>query len=312
MKKSTIWKSLAILTFLAGGITSVFGQNPLTTPSGDLYRQGTNSGNTTGPVASEDPDLVTTGTRVPYLVVPDATLNPTWTPGTDATNTTGINSTFSWTVPAAISTTFTPAASTGHYIVIDVDGAASATIRQIGVQEQSGAACDGSTRNINVRVVAQPTVSAIAVSDGTAPVTSICIDGTNGSLNVPFPTYTVTKTSDAAIPGNATIRVRASLVFTNFTTGTSSNIFTNQILNVDASGNISNADITTASGNTLTDYDSWGTYALTVTAVSDKISRKDINAADGYFAINGGTGYTATYSVLKTPTTGEIYHLPNE
>ena len=310
MKNSTIFRGLFTIAIAAMGITSAIAQNPLTTPVGDLYKQNTNAGDPIGPVASEDPDLLTTGTRVPYLVFPDADLNPTWVPGADATNTTGILSTFDWTLPAAISSTVP---GTGHYITFDVDGAAG-TVGAITVQEQSGASCDGSITSINVRIVAQPTASALAVSDGTAPNDAICGTGTNGSLDIALPTFTATQTTDAAIPGDATVRVRATLVFTDFLTGTPTNIFTDAILNVnEATGVVSNADMTAAgAAGAYDDLDSWGTYALTITHISDKISRKDINAADGYFALNGGSGYTATYTVLKTPTTGPIYHLPNE
>ncbi len=309
MKKSTIFKGLFTVAFVAMGAFTAFAQNPLSTPAGDLYRQGTNAGNTTGPVASETPDLITTGTTVPYLVVPDPDLN-SWVPGDDATNTTGINSTFGWTIPAAISST-TP--GNGHYITINVTGTAGA-IGTIQVQEESGASCDGTTTSIDVRVIDQPAASALAVSDGTAPNDAICGTGTNGSLNITLPTFTATQTTDAAIPGDAAIRVRASLVFTDFLTGTSTDIFTDAILNVaEATGIVSNSDMTAAAAaGAYDDLDSWGSYALTITHISDKISRKDINAADGYFAINGGTGYTAKYNVLKTPTTGAIYHLPNE
>jgi hypothetical protein len=297
MRLLTIMASIMVL-----GIISVNAQ--VTIPAGTLYQQGTNSG---GPAASENPDLITTGTQVPYLVVPDPILNPTWAPGADATNTTGITSTFLWTIPAGISATVP---GTGHYITINVNGAAT-TLGTINVKEQSGASCpDATGTNINVRIVAQPTATAIAASDGSAPLTSICQSGTNGSLNVPFPVYTVTKTTDAAIPGLANVRVKATLVFTP-ALGAPAPLFTDKILNVDAAGVISSADITAAGGGTLTDFDSWGTYDLTITQISDKISRKDMGVAGGYFNINGGTGYTATYSVLKTPTTGIIYHLPN-
>lgn len=310
MKNLTVLKLTLVFAIAVLGMTSTLAQtNPLATPAGDLYKQGTNVTDVVGPVATEDPDLVTTGTRIPYLVVPDPIISPLWVPGANATNSTNLNSTFQWTIPGGISATVP---GTGHYIAIDVNGAANTT-GVINVKEQSGASCpDATGTSINVRVVAQPTASAIAVSDGSAPVTSICASGTNGSLNVPFPTFTVTKVTDAAIPGNPTIRVKATLVFNNFITGTNTTVFTNGILNVDATtGNITNADITTASGGSFTDLDSWGTYALTITQISDKISRKDMNAAGGFFNINGGTGYTATYSVLKTPTTGAIYHLPN-
>jgi len=315
MKKSTILKMTAAIAIMVLGYTNAWSQTKtVPIPGNTLYIQGHNATSTfPGPVdANESPDLVTTGTQVPYLVIPDPLLNPTWVPGADARNITGIVSTWTWTIDPLISAS---APTFGHHITIDVNGAAAA-LGNITVAERSGGACPGTIQTIGLRVVAQPTASALAVADGTAPDISICQSGTNGSLNVPFPVFTATKTTDAAIPGNATIRVKATLVITDFVTGTPTTYFTNAILNVNAAGVISNADITAAAAadatpHVLTDFDNWGSYALTINQISDKISRKDLNGAGGYFAINGVTGYTATYSVLKAPTTGSIYHLPN-
>ena len=171
----------------------------------------------------------------------------------------------------------------------------------------------GSTTTMAVKVVAQPTASAAAVTDGSAPLTSICASGTNGSLNVALPTFNVTKTFDAAI-STPNVRIKADLVFTDLTTGLPTTLFTNIILNVDAvTGDVNAADMAAAvlaakGGVGGSDFDSWGTYKLTVNSISDKISRKDLNAAGGYFAV---AGVSATYSVLKTPTTGPIYHVVN-
>ncbi len=312
MKSLTKLRMTLTLALVVVSIATVLAQNSVTTPVGELYLNLRNVSSPGTDVATEDPDLVTTGTKVPYLVIPDATLNPGWSAGGNATNTTGISSDWTWTVPAAIGTLNAAPSITGHYVNLDVTGTAGAT-GIVNVKEQGSGACpDPTGSDINIRVIAQPNASALAVTDGTAPLTSICIDGTNGSLNVALPTFNVTSTIDAAIPGAKGVRVKASLSFTSFTTGTTTTIVpAGSILNVDASGNISNADITTASGGTFSDLDSWGTYTLTVNQISDKISRKDLNAAGGFFNVNGGTALTATYSVLKTAKTGSIYHLPN-
>lgn len=316
MKNFTKLRIALTVALIMGGIASAWAQNTVSTPEGDLYLNLRNVSSPGVDVATEDPDLVTTGTRVPYLVIPDPILNPNWAAAAaaDATTTTGINSTWTWTIPGTIGSLNATPANNGHYIMLNVTGTATTT-GTINVKEQSGASCpDPTGTNINLRVVAQPAASALAVSDGADVVTSICVNGTNGSLNVTIPTFTLTHTTDAIIPGLKGVRVSASLSFTNFVTGATSTIFPASELNVDASGVISTADMTTAAtaaGNTFTDLDSWGTYTLTVTHISDKISRKDINAANGYFAVNGVTGYSATYSVLKTASTGAIYHLPN-
>ena len=221
MKNSTILKVTFALAIILIGYANSFGQHTVPVPAASgatLYEKGYNTASPNAVVGTETPDLVTTGTKVPYLVIPDPLLNPGWAAAsaTDATVTTGINSTWTWTIPASISIT---APGTGHFITIDVNGAAAAT-GNITVSEQSGgASCPGSSQQIGLQVIAQPAASALAVSDGSAPLNSICQSGTNGSLNVPFPTFTVTKTTDAAIPGNANIRVKATLVITDFVSG---------------------------------------------------------------------------------------------
>ena len=299
MKKTILQKVAFIIAGLTIAMISINAQAPATVTVAGVPGSTLNQFTTGTP--GEDPDLATTGTKVAYLVYPDSILNPLWLPGVDAKNTTGLLTNFTWTIPAAFSAT-APGAT--HYVTIDVTGAAAAT-GNITVVENSAAACSGSTTTMAVRVVAKPTVSAAVVSDGSAPVTSICVNGTNGSLAVALPTFTVTKTSDAAIT-NPNIRVNATLEFTDLISGTTSNVFANTVLNVDvATGNVNATDLSTATGGS---FNSWGTYRLVVNSVSDKISRKDLNAAAGYFAV---AGVSATYSVLKTPTTGPIYHITN-
>jgi hypothetical protein len=315
MKKSTILKMTAALAILFVGYANSWGQtNPVPTSTlGTLYKQTTNIADPVGPVASETPDLITTGTRVPYLVIPDATLNPTWAAAAaaDATITTGINSTFTWAVPAGISTTFVPASNTGHFIQVNVDGAAT-TAGNITVQEVN-ATCSGSTTTIGLRVVAKPTATAVTPS-----AASICASGTNNSLNQAIPTFTITRSNDAAILGDPTIRVKATLVLNDFVAGDTKTIFTDQILGIDnTTWTINATDLANAisAGKTSlgtigsgADLDTWGSYVLTLTYVSDKISRKDLTPVVlGYFSASG----SATYIVSKTPTTGPIYHLPN-
>ena len=304
-------KGLVTLVLVIAGVANVMAQKTVTVnpASGTtLYLQG--YGTLTGypgPVdPKEDPDLVTVGTKVPYLVIPDPTLNPTWAAGADATNNVGIVDTWNWTIPGAISIT---APGTGHFTTLDINGAVGNT-GTISVAEQ-GAGCPGTPTTINLKVVAQPTTTGMTVSDGTAPLTSICAGGIDGSLGVTIPTWNVAATIDPVIlPGvtaDALVKVKATLVFTDFVSGLPTTLFTNAVLGVSPAGDISNADIVTALGvygNTLK---SWGTYALTVNSISDKVSRKDLNAAGGYFA----SVQAATYTVLKTPTTGAIYHLPN-
>ncbi|MFW5657295.1 MAG: hypothetical protein ACOC0C_06725 [Bacteroidota bacterium] len=298
MKKLIFTKRMLMLVFaIAAYGISAMAQEPasVTTPQGTLYQQGTNSG---GAAASEDPDLVTTGTTVPYLVLPDADLNPDWAIGTDATNTTDLVSSFDWTVPSGISSA--GATATIHYVEIVVDGTAGTT-DNITVAEENGASCVGTPSSIPVLVVAQPDATALAVDDGDSEPASNCAAGTNGSLAAAVPTFTLTQ----AIDGNITtpeVEVIASLDFLPLN-GTSTSVFSDETLTVSSGGVV---DLSSQ----ITELNSWGTYTLTITQISDNISRKDI-ASDGFFNVNEGTDLSTTYTLLKQPTTGTIYRLPN-
>jgi hypothetical protein len=300
MKKTILHKITFVIFGLLITMASVWAQPATVSVAG--VPGGTLDKFVTG-TAGEDPDLATTGTQVSYLVYPDAVLNPSWAEGADAKNTNFLTTDFTWTIPAAFSSTV-PA--TIHYVTLNITGAAGAT-GNITVVENSAASCAGSTTTMAVKVVAQPTVTDAAVTDGSIPINSICVSGTNGSLGAAIPTFSVTKTIDASIT-TPNIRVKATLDLTALVGGATSNIFTDVVLNVDAAtGNINATDLASAiPGGKL---DTWGVYTLTISSVSDKISRKDLNAAGGYFTV---TGVTTTYSVLKTPTTGPIYHIKND
>lgn len=303
MKNSTIVKMTAALAIMMMGYASMFAQ---TTIPGISTTMSQYSSGTPG----EDPDLVTKGTRVPYLVTPDHDLNPSYVLTTDGTSATNVVSTFSWNLGTIGTINNTP--SNKHYVELNVTGNVSATPYILNVKENSGAGCsDGTGQNINIRIVAQPDVTAESVLDASSS-TSTCAAGTNGSLNVAFPSFKVSPSIDGAI-STPNIKVKATLTFTPLN-GTASDVFSNKVLNVDASGNISNTDLGTALGASA--FNKWGTYTLKVNYISDKISRKDIQTGktdpqtdNGYFAPT--TSISATYTIYKAPVTGPIYHILN-
>lgn len=167
MEKLTIVKTTAVLAMVVLGYTNLWGQAPATVTVTPSDGNSTTLDKFVAATPGEDPDLITTGTTVPYLVYPDADLNPSWVAGADAKNTTNLVSDFNWTIPGTIGTG-TPVK---HYVEIAVSGAASAT-GSITVAEQSGASCPGSNSSIAVQIVAQPTITSASVTDGTAPLNS--------------------------------------------------------------------------------------------------------------------------------------------
>jgi hypothetical protein len=243
---------------------------------------------TTSPVATETPDLVTVGTLVPYLVIPDKDINPSYVLATDGASTTNVSSTFNWTVTGLGTITN---ASPKHYIELNITGTAGTTVT-MNVKEQnsaSGACADATGTNINVKILAQPTVTAASVNPA-----SVC--SADGTTAITLPQFSITSTSDVTSPS---IKVYATLHLTPLS-GAASDIFADQELAVDASGNV------TLPAVTLT---KWGKYTLTISKVSDKISRKDIDATrKGYFAVSS---ISTDFYIYKTPKTGAIYHISN-
>ncbi|MDP4209089.1 MAG: hypothetical protein Q8928_09765 [Bacteroidota bacterium] len=293
----TIKRLLFTATFLVAGLV---GANAQALPANVTISATTTALDSVGRGATGATDLVTKGTIVPYLVYPDKDLNPTWAPGTDASNTTNLVSSFVWTIPGTVSSTTAP---TIHYGALSITGSAGAT-GSLQIQEKSSGACPGSTTSIGLTVVAAPNVTAASV-----PAATTCASGTNGSLGVTIPTYTLTQSLDAAVSALTTpnVKVKATMTFVPLN-GTVSTLFSDKVLNVATTGVITASDITTALG--ATKLNSWGKYTLTITYVSDGVSRKDISAAGGYFAPSSSV--SVDYTVLKAPVTGPIYHLANQ
>ena len=287
MKKSTILKMTVVLVMLIGTL-STFGQVTVTTTTSQT--KSLIDGTTAPVAATETPDLVTVGTTVPYLVVPDHDLNPSYVLATDGASTTNVLSSFTWNLGGLGSITN---ASPKHYIEVNVTGTVGTTYT-MNVKEANsapGACTDATGTNIDVKVIAAPAVSAAAV----AP-TSVCsVDGTTA---ITLPQFSLTNTTSA--PSLAGVKVNATLSLLPLNGGSSTPVFTSQVLDVDASGKV-----TLPTGTSLS---AWGKYTLTINSVSDKISRKDISAALGYFTV---TGVSVDFYIYKTAKTGAIYHVSN-
>ena len=278
MKKSTILKITTALGIVFLGYSNSWGQT-LSVNSQTLSQHGSNSAGTV--VATENTDSVTIGGVTRYYVVPDAGANPAYTGVLTGT----LASTFNWTTSGSTGPTGTiaqvGAVTYGNYRQVTWAGP-TGTIN-LNVVESSGAGCaSGTTTTVPVRVIAVPTVTG-----GAAP-TAQCTT-TPGTLTFAVP---VTLTSDLVVAGVAN-RVRVNYTITNpdATTLTGAT-------DVDL-------DKTATSFNvTLTGATQYGSYTVTLNTVSDRISRKS--------GVNG-TISTATIALVvnRVPTTGPIYHLPN-
>jgi hypothetical protein len=153
----------------------------------------------------------------------------------------------------------------------------------LNTQENSSGGCaSGSTTTIPITIIAIPTATG-----GAAPASQCSSNPALLTFTVP-----VTLTSDLPTAGAAnTVRV-------NYT-----------VTNPDASVLSGAANIELNKGAatfnvTLTGATQYGNYTVTINSVSDRISRKS-NVAGTVTTPN------ITLTVLHTPVTGPIYHIPN-
>ena len=238
-----------------------------------FQQHGDNSSGTT--VASENIDSITVGGTIRYVVEPDATANPAYN---FATMSGTLASSFAWTVPAGIGT-ITGAPDTDNDITITAAG--SAATGQITVVETSSAGCgSGTTTAIDVEVIGLPTADFSSTTD------NLCTnDLTTVSYNLPVTLTTAEK--------NGNIRVIISM-----DGPATAAIYTNTF---DIKENATTLNIPAGQFD-----DGYGDYVVTITEVSDRILRKS--------GLTSGTISTSqfTYTINRTPTTGVIYHLPNQ
>lgn len=242
----------------------------------DLKPHGTNSSDAV--VASENVDSVTVNAAINYFVMPDAAISPSYDYATDPI--ANLNSSFDWTATNG-SPTITDnnagwvGANNSNYVNIEWGSTGS---YQVKVSEiaRSGS-CSGDTTTIDVNVINAPTAAFNGVSD------AVC----NASPVTVSYTFTVDLTTDV--------------------------ISNNIRLAIDVDGP-STADIYTTTydlteGTVTFDIpagnfdDGFGDYVVTITEVSDRISRKS------GLTIDPAQSFTLTINPL--PSTGTIYHLPN-
>jgi hypothetical protein len=266
--------------------------------------------------ADEATDFVTIGSRMPYEVTRDATISAlvTANPGVFSP------SVFRWAVAGAATGALEQQAGGGLTAAPAPDAATHVTQNQVAVHwtglgaatisvyEKSQnlvslPACEDATaEDLNVRVVALPTLSFIEKSgviydnimggcsvDGTGIAIPVSTTGTDlWGMTFHVRHYTL---AGAAIPADDVDSTTASLGAKDLFTDGFANLdsFTMYTLNIPAA--------------------SYGYYDITVTSVTDRISRKSLNTP----AQDPGTPTGATLRVwsLPTPVTSPVRHKTN-
>ncbi len=269
----------------------------------DYYQHGFNGNGTnqfdgTGKAivkAQEVRDSVTVGSTMKYFVLPDPNYNSTWYNSgnlpSDVTSVTGLVSSFTWTIQT-VSGGAGSTSSTTHIAPINWTATGTANIK---VQEvPSSSACVGNETSIPVVVIPKPTITFTQV--GTPPdyKDGACYTQAQvtAGINYSFPV--------AVTSASSQIKVDYSIVFTPL----SGSPVTTTATNVLVTGGV--LPITLQNTGNL-----YGSYAVTVTKVTDRVSRKSGVESTGSDLLTAGGSATFTYNVLKPAETGPIYRLPN-
>ena len=253
---------------------------------------GTNSFDETGKAVVKDGeavDSVTVGSTMTYFVLPDPTFNATWRANfasnpANISSTTGLHSAFDWTVtPAAgsdVSSTATPIIKTINWKAL---GTASIKVQEMPKLSDE---CIGAPTVIPVQIIPKPTITFDEVNSAYSH--AACYADLTGVV-YPFP---VTITS--AVKGKT-----EAMVSYKVTINDGSESIVPDVPVVIGTGGVGTIDVP------FTDY---GEYVITITKLTDRISRKSGDAGTDLLA--GGSA-TFTYTVMKPVQTGPVYHLPN-
>jgi hypothetical protein len=277
---------------------------------------------TSGTSEAANSDYVTIGSRVPYFVAPDATIQAMTTAGTMKA------SIFNWTVTTAADAVIAGVpileyngtagqqyndfrvvtAGTGYYdneISVEwsaVNGFAAGTQYKVKTAEKSVtlsatvAGCqDATTEEKNVFVLARPTVAFVGTETGgctVAPGDAVDVPLTVTGLGDWQVTYTVAYNGGAAsTPASYTLTLAAPVV-------TDADVIAN-----------STASRNTAAGTGLVytlPAAQYGYYDVTITDITDRTSRKSLSA----LAAAGASGTFRIY-VNPVPVTQPIQHIRN-
>ncbi len=287
--KNFVKFGFAILLFIAAN--RVYGQAPnkVELDSKEYYRHGynKNGGPYNNPLPSpgeaECRDSVTISSVVKYFVLPDPTISPNYkyTSQAEIMTVSNLNSTFGWSLYQG-TTLGTLSSSTTNIIEVTWKGIG---IDSVKVKEtpKVSTSCAGKETVIPVAVIDKPTFTF-----GVGPGTTSYVDG--GCF-----------TKDE-------IDAKVSYPFPINTSSTSSQLIITYSIKKDGADMLTNQTMSVAKGNSSVSFEfsDYGVYEITISNISDRISRKSV--VDGEVAVAGAK---FTYNVLKQATTGPIYRLPN-
>lgn len=266
---------------------NLYGQTPpksVTLDSKNYYQHGYNS-TAGGPHVQEERDSVTVTSVMKYFVLPDPAISPLYTVS-NITDFSNVKSTFDWVIK---NTKGTGSSTTP---IISVTWSATG-IDSLKVKETPtvGAACAGKETVIPVAIISKPTITFNQIGSVYADGKCHTQTEVNAGIAYQFPVTPATESSQ--------VQVDYTMVFTP-TTGTA---VTTSATNVPVKSGI----LAITLSNTGNEY---GKYEITITRVTDRVSRKSGVASTNDLLTSGGSA-SFTYTVMAPAKTGPIYRLPN-
>ena len=283
--KNVIKFSIIVLAFCLTG--NVFGQAPnsVDIDGKDYYQHGYNgAGDPSLPKSQEERDSVTVTSVIKYFVLPDPTISPDYDPD-DATEFTDVKSTFTWSL---WSTSTTPLGSTDGSTtpIITVTWGSVTGVDSVKVTEvpDISAACAGKGTTIPVAIIKKPEIAFTI----------------NGSIYADSACYTQAEVdAEISIPFPMTVSTQSSQVWVDYT-----------VTKDGAPTSLDDTDVLIVGGNLTLTFEEYGRYVVTITKVTDRVSRKSTDdSGDPILGVIPAAKFA--YNVMRPVQTGPIYRLPN-
>ncbi|MDR1154107.1 MAG: hypothetical protein LBL04_05300 [Bacteroidales bacterium] len=278
--KNIIKYSLAVL--MLGFVHVTYGQvdpkDPITIDSKDYYQHGYNKDGGPG-LPQEVRDSVTVTSTVKYFVLPDPAVSPEYKYDTPSNTVdfSKVNSTFAWSL---INSRGTAAGTTPIVSVTwNTTGIDSLKVKET---PKTGT-CAGKETTIPVAVIAKPEI-------GFNP---------NGGLYSDGACYAQTQvTAGIDYPFAVTLTTQSSQVLVDYTVTKDGTDYSPL--------NGTDVPVSVTGGNITLHFTDYGKYVITVTKVTDRVSRK--SEVEGVIT---PAGKQFEYDVMKPVQTGPIYRIPN-
>ena len=284
--KKIIKYSIVIFFFTAG---VAYGQttppNKVVVDAKDYYQHGYNSSG--GPnLPQEVRDSVTVTSVIKYFVLPDPTVSPNYKYDTPANTVdfSQVNSTFTWSLKNLLGVT-----NSSTTPIVTVTWGNTAGIDSVKVTEvaNSNSSCTGPGTTIPVAVINKPTI----------------VFNPKNALYADSACHTLTEvTTGVQYQFGVTATTQSSQIWVDYTV-TKDGV---------AQSALNGTNVLVTGGQITLTFNDYGLYEVTLTKVTDRVSRKSTDASGN--PITGeiaSAGAKFKYHVMRPVQTGPIYRIPN-